>query len=254
MVKSKLKANFKNNSLVYGAWTASSDTIIAELFAKILKPDFVAIDLEHSTITLESCKNLFLAIQSCGCNAIPRLASHDKVEIARLLDAGADGIIVPNVNNVQQLNNIIQAMKYPPIGQRGYGISRAHGYGSNFKEYTSTWNESSILIIIIESIEGIDNIEYLVNNNAVDGILIGEYDLSGSLNIPGATNNSKVQQAVDKVFQSCKKYNKSCGVLLNEVNQSTLEKAKQKADFIVLSTDILVLSQWAQMVNNFIYP
>ena len=71
--------------------------------------------------------------------------------------AAADGIIAPAVNNKLELENIVNAMKYHPIGQRGYGISRAKGYGNNFDEYTATWNNSSILITI-ETIEGVRNI------------------------------------------------------------------------------------------------
>jgi 2-dehydro-3-deoxyglucarate aldolase len=144
-------------------------------------------------------------------------------------------------------------MKYSPQGKRGYGISRAQGYGSNFKEYAETWNSSSILIIMIETIDAVSNIEELVSNDAVDGVFIGEYDLSGSLNIPGEITNPKVQDAVNIIFKCCDKYQKSCGILLGEVNDVTLKSAQQKANFIVLSTDILILSQWSKKVRSIIY-
>lgn len=248
-----LKNQLQNRELTYGAWTASSDPTIAELFSTILQPKFVAVDLEHSTISLEVAKNIFTAIQSNGCCALPRLSSLDNVEIRRLMDAGADGIIVPSVNNKEELENIIKAMKYPPLGRRGYGISRAQGYGINFNEYAATWNKSSILIIIIETIDGVKNVDELVSNDMVDGILIGEYDLSGSLNIPGKLTDTKVQEAVNTVLECCHKHKKSCGILLNEVNEITLKNAKQKANFIVLSTDILILSGWAMAARTLIY-
>ncbi len=250
--RTELKKQLQNRNLIYAAWTASPDPTIAELFAMILKPGFIGVDMEHSTISLEAAKNIFSVAQSNGCCAIPRLASHDSSHIRRLMDAGADGIIVPAVNNISELNNIVKAMKYPPVGQRGYGVSRAQGYGGSFNEYTATWNDSSILIIIIETIDGINNIEELVSNTAVDGVLIGEYDISGSLNIPGKTTAPEVQKAVNTIFECCHKHQKSCGILLGEVNESALKTAQQKANFIVLSTDILILSQWSKTVRDLI--
>jgi 2-dehydro-3-deoxyglucarate aldolase len=256
MIKNRiiLKNQLRNKELTYGAWTASSDPTIAELFSTILQPKFVAVDLEHSTISLEASKNIFTVIQANGCCALPRLSSSlDNVEIRRLMDAGADGIIAPAVNNKHELENIINAMKYPPLGRRGYGISRAQGYGENFNDYADTWNDSSILIIIIETIEGVEHIDELVSNDMVDGILIGEYDLSGSLNMPGKLTDIKVQEAFNTILKCCHKYNKSCGILLSEVNEAILKNAKQKANFIVLSTDILILSQWATITRTLIY-
>lgn len=248
-----LKNQLRNRELTYGAWTSSSDPMVAELFSTMLQPRFIAVDLEHSTISLEAAKNIFTAIQANGCCAIPRLASLDHADIRRLMDAGADGVIAPAVSNKEQLENIVKAMKYPPLGKRGYGISRAQGYGINFNEYTDTWNSSSILIIIIETIDGVKHIDELVNNDMVDGVLVGEYDLSGSLNIPGKITDIKVQEAVNKVLECCHKYKKSCGLLLSEVNETTLKTAQQKANFIVLSTDILILSQWAMATKKLIY-
>lgn len=247
-----LKRMFKKRQLIYGAWTASSDPLIAELFSTILKPNFIGVDLEHSTISLEKAKNIFSVAQAKGCQVLPRVSSHEKGQIRRLMDAGADGIIVPAVNNKHELENIIKEMKYPPLGERGYGISRAQGYGENFKDYTSQWNGSSILIIIIETIEGVKNVEELVSNKLVDGVLIGEYDISGSFNVPGKITDDRVQEAKKTIIECCDKYKKSCGILLSEVNKLELKKAQEKANFIILSTDILILSQWSKKVNELI--
>lgn len=113
--RAELKTMFTEKQHIYGMSTTLADPSVAELFASILRPDFIAIDMEYTTITLAEAKNIFAAN---GCNALPRLVSHDGVQMKRLLDAGADGVIVPAVNNKQELENIIQSLKYMPVGKR----------------------------------------------------------------------------------------------------------------------------------------
>jgi 2-keto-3-deoxy-L-rhamnonate aldolase RhmA len=241
-----LKDRFLNTENIYAAWTAISDTAVSEIFSRILNPDFVVIDLEHSVISLAQAQTLFNVIQANDCCALPRLSSHESNEIGRLLDAGADGIIAPSVNNLTELESIISAMKYPPIGRRGYGVARAQAYGYEFKNYATSWNDESILMIIVETAEAVNNIDALLENEHVDGIIIGEYDLSGSLNTAGDTSNPLVLSSISKIINSCKKHNKTCGVLLKSATESEIKNAQNQSNLILLSTDILILSSWAE--------
>jgi len=247
-----LKKQFQQCKRLFGAWTAFSDPSIAELLASVIKPDFIAIDMEHSTLSLEAAQRIIMAIQSKGIQALPRVSSHDKEEISKLLDAGADGVIVPAVNNKAELLAIIKAVKYPPVGERGYGIYRAQLYGENFSTYSKHWNQDSILLLIIETKEGMENINELLSNDYVDGILIGQYDLSGSLGIPGELQDPKLQNAVQTILNSCKKHNKSCGLLLGSPDKLGLEAASEKANFIILSTDVLMLANAARSIRKLI--
>lgn len=247
-----LKKMFTERQHIYGMWTTLSDPSVAELFASILRPDFIAVDMEHTTITLTEAKNIFSVVQANGCSALPRLASHDGVQMKRLLDAGADGVIVPAVNNKQELETIIESLKYMPVGKRGYGIARAHGYGEKFDHYATNWNDSALLIIIIESIEGVNNIEELVSHPEVDGILVGSYDLSGSLNMPGKLMDEAVQKAEAHIFTVCKKYNKSCGIMIRAIDRDALKAVHDKVNFVMLSTDIGILVEWASNARKII--
>lgn len=251
--RKEFKSRLNNRELVYGSWVTSSDPMIAELLATLLQPSVVVVDIEHSTISLEAAKNIFAVVQAKGCCAMPRLPSHDSSVISRLMDAGADGLIAPMVSNKEELEQIVKAMKYPPTGARGYGYCRAQEYSGASAEYYGNWNSSSTLIIMIETIEGLNNVEELASHPDVDGILVGQIDLSGILgNTPGDPSSPEVQAAVEKVSNCCKKYGKSCALIVGDVNKETLQATQQKANLVVLSMDIFILVQWIAGVKKLI--
>ncbi len=124
-------------------------------------------------------------------------------------------------------------------------------YGLNFNNYVENWNSESILIIQIESKKGVNNIDSIVSHPSIDGVMIGPYDLSGSYGVPGDINNSKVVDACDKVLKACKKYNKSCGTQLSNPTRNSIEEAiKKNYTFIILSSDLFVLSNWSKNISQ----
>ena len=156
--RQSLKKAFRNREHLFANWTSVGHPSITEMMMRN-QADFLGIDIEHSTISQEQSQRIIAATQSSGSICLPRIASHNMEMVKRLLDSGADGIIVPMVSNPSEIEQIIDWTKYSPIGKRSFGISRAQGYGFDFEEYTSTWNDSSIIIVQIESIEGVENIE-----------------------------------------------------------------------------------------------
>ena len=98
-----------------------------------------------------------------GVPCLPRPVSHSNDFIKPLLESGADGILIQMVNTVEEVSRLIDDIKYPPIGKRSYGVSRAQGYGFDFEEYISNWNQTSTFIIQVESIEAVNNIEKLLS-------------------------------------------------------------------------------------------
>src|SRR5262249_46378217 len=145
---------------------------------------------------------------------LPRVSSHNGEQIKRLLDSGADGLIVPMVNTTEELERIIGWFKYPPEGRRSYGVSRAQGYGFDFDRYTASWNKRSSLIIQIESIQAVEAIDDLLKTPAVDAVMTGPYDMSGSLGIPGQLDHPRVTEACARVIESCRRLGKGCGTQL----------------------------------------
>ena len=188
MISSKNRADLKSRlhgrERVFAGWTSIGHPQITEAMARS-GVDFMGIDIEHSTISLEQSQRIIAASQAAGVACLPRLASHNPEDAKRLFDSGADGIIVPMVSNAAEAAEIASWCKYPPDGKRSFGVARAQGYGLDFADYTKSWNASSILIVQIESAEGVANIDAIAATPGIDGIMVGPYDLSGSLGVPG---------------------------------------------------------------------
>jgi len=248
----QLKKNLQERKRLYGGWVSFSHPSISEIFSQA-GFDFIAIDMEHSTISIEQAQRIIAACQGGGTLCLPRPVSHSNDWIKPLLDSGADGLIVQMVNTKQEVENIIQHYKFPPLGCRSYGVNRAHNYGLNFDDYVKKWNESSSLIIQVESIQAIENIEKLLEFDEIDGVMIGPYDISGSLGVPGETSHQLVIEATSKVIAACKKYGKSCGT---QIESPTNENIKNLFElgytFGILGSDLFVLATWTKKIREFI--
>ncbi len=247
-----LKAKLRNRHRVFAAWTSLAHPSITEIFAGS-GVDFVGIDIEHSTISQEQSQRIIAACQAGGTLCLPRIASHNMEMIKRLLDSGADGIIAPMVSTAEEVERLISWCKYPPLGKRSFGIARGQGYGFDFHQYTESWNQSSSLIIQIESIQGVENIQKLMSYEDVDGAMIGPYDLSGSIGIPGQLDHPLVVEACKEVIAATAKSGKACGTQIIEPNVKNVGEAFGAGyTFVVLASDIFILWKWAERIKDLI--
>ncbi|MBI4256643.1 4-hydroxy-2-oxovalerate aldolase [Candidatus Uhrbacteria bacterium] len=247
-----IAASFRSRKPVLGAWTSLAHPSIAEIFASA-GVDFIGIDLEHSTISLEQAGRIIAAAHAGGIACLPRVSSHNGEQIKRLLDSGADGIIVPNVSTRNEVGRIVEWCKYPPLGKRSYGIARAQRYGFNFEEYTRTWNERSLIIIQIESKEGIEAADDLLSHDCVDGAMIGPYDLSGSLGIPGQLSDSRVTEACARVVKACSRKGRACGTHIIDPTEENVGVAfREGYTFVVLASDVFVLWKWSERMRELV--
>ncbi len=247
-----LKTKLRNRQNVFAAWTSLSHPSITEIFTRT-GVDFIGIDIEHSTISQEQSQRIIAASQAGGTLCLPRVASHNMEMIKRLLDSGADGIIVPMVNTPEDVEQLISWFKFSPLGKRSFGIARAQGYGFDFDEYAKNWNASSSLIVQIESIQGVENIERILSFEEIDGAMVGPYDLSGSLGIPGQLDHPRVVEAGKKVIAACAKYAKACGTQVIEPNMESVKKAFSTGyTFVVLASDVFLLWKWSENIGKII--
>ena len=245
-----LKEKLRDREQLFAAWVSYSHPSITETFAKA-GFDFIAIDMEHSTISLSEGQRIIAACQSEGVPCLPRPVSHSNDYIKPLLESGADGILIQMVNTPQDVANLINDIKYPPIGKRSYGVSRAQGYGFDFNEYISNWNETSTFIIQVESIEAVKNIDKILEFDEIDGVMVGPYDISGSLGVPGQLDHPKVIEASRKVIESCKKFGKSCGTQLNDPNPENIKSLFSLGyTFAILGSDLFILWKWAEQMRG----
>ena len=208
MQNTTLKSKLKNNELTIGSWVTIGHPSVIEVLAQA-GFDWLTIDMEHTTIDYSITQTLISTIQSNGMAALVRVSKNDEVYIKRVLDAGADGVIVPMINNAEEAKKAVEYVKYPPEGKRGVGLYRAQKFGLNngFEHYKKWLSESSVIIAQIEHIDAVNNIEEIIATPGIDGVIIGPYDLSGSLGIPGEFNDPSVITALLKVEKACKEKN-----------------------------------------------
>lgn len=246
-----LKNKLRNREQLFGGWVSYAHPSITETFA-MAGFDFIAIDMEHSTISIEQAQRIIASSQAYGVPCLPRPVSHSNDYIKPLLESGADGMIIQMVNNKKEIQNLINHMYYPPIGNRSYGVNRAHDYGFSLNKYFDGWNESGSFLIQIESIEAVNNINDLLSFEEVDGVMIGPMDLSGSLGIPGKTNHPDVIEASKKVIKACEKYGKSCGTQVSETTKDVINELFDLGyTFAILGSDLFVLWRWAEDMKIF---
>ena len=251
-LRKSLKQDLRGRKNIFATWTSLGDPQITEALSQV-EMSFVGIDIEHGTISFEQSQRIIAAAQANGRCCLPRIDSHSMPMIKRLLDSGADGVIVPMVDTPEQVEKLIEWTKYPPVGKRSFGVNRGHNYGHNFDKYISEWNDQSSLVIQIESITGVENIDKLLAYDEVDAVMVGPYDLSGSLGIPGQLDHPELVAAAEHVIQAAKKHGRGCGTQVVDPDADSITKAQTDGyTFTVLSSDIFMLWKWAEKMNGLI--
>jgi 2-dehydro-3-deoxyglucarate aldolase len=255
MRKITLKQKLKNRDLTIGSWITLGNTGIAEILTNA-GFDWLVIDLEHTTISLEQAGELIRTIELSGVPSLVRLTSNDENQIKRVMDAGAQGIVVPMVNSIDEAKRAVAATRYPPLGNRGVGLARAQQYGVSFKEHLS-WqadiDSGPIVIAQIEHIDAVDNLKGILSVEGIDAFIIGPYDLSCSMGIPGEFENPKFVQTMDKIVQIGNKLGAVSGLHIVEPDTLKLNNAVTAGHkFIAYSVDIRMLDVAARNgINEF---
>lgn len=238
---STLKEQLRNKELSIGSWITLAHPAIAEIMAKA-GFDWLAVDLEHSVITIREAEELIRVIELCGVIPLVRLSANDAVQIKRVMDAGAHGVIVPMVNSAVEAEQAVTAVRYPPKGRRGVGLARAQGYGSDFESYRDWVDKETVVIVQVEHVDAVKNLEFILSVESVDGYIVGPYDLSGSLGVPGQFGHTLMKQALERIHKLGQRSGKSPGIHIVEPD---VEELRRRVDqgycFIAYSVDIRML-------------
>ena len=225
-----------------GSWITLGHPAVAEIFASI-GFDWLVIDLEHSSITIGEAEELIRIIQLKGVLPLVRLSSNNPEQIKRVMDAGACGIIVPMVKTLADVRSALAAARYPPVGNRSFGLARAQGYGERFSEYLE-WERSNCSVIVqIEHVDAVNIIDKIFQEEGVAGYLIGPYDLSGSIGRPGNFTDPEFLSLMAKVKSVARKFNMPGGYHIVEPDVEQLKACVADGyEFIAYSLDIRMLS------------
>jgi 2-dehydro-3-deoxyglucarate aldolase len=215
---------------------------VTELMAEV-GFDWLFIDAEHTPIEPPQIHAILQAAGATPC--VVRLPSSDPVAIAKSLDAGAAGIIVPQVNSAAQAREIVAAAKYAPLGRRGRGCSRAHRYGQKIAEYSAAANDTTAVVVQAEHKDAVADIRNIVRVEGIDAVLIGPYDLASSMGHAGDVTHPNVVAAIDTVRTACVE----AGMVLGYFGVSADAVAPYIAKgftMIVVGVDVLFLGEAAK--------
>lgn len=244
-MNSSLKSKLKKKQLAIGSWITIGHPTVAELMAKS-GFDWLAIDMEHSPLSVSECGELIRTIDLCGVPVLVRVGANDPLIIKRAMDSGAHGVIVPMINTTNQARDAVAAVRYPPKGTRGVGLARAQGYGKNFKEYVAWATNNPVIVVQIEHIEAVRNIDEILAVEGIDAIIIGPYDLSGSLNKPGQFKDKEVVEAMAKVRKTTAAKGIPPGIHVVSADEKLLkERIKEGYTFIAYGVDFLFIQEVA---------
>ncbi len=235
-----------NKQFSLGSWIQMPDPFSAEIMAKA-GFDWLAIDLEHGFINLDGAFRLIQTIDNAGALPLVRLHENDPSTIRRVMDAGAGGVIVPMINTAEEAERVVEAVKYSPEGKRSFGLGRAHKFGLNFDTYIHDINQTSIIVIQIEHKDALANLDTILTVPGIDAIVIGPYDLSGSMGIPGKFDDPAFSSAVTQIINKVKKSPIALGIhIVHPSEQDLNERIRQGFTFIAYGMDTIFLQNGAR--------
>lgn len=243
-----IREKLQNNRASIGTWQQIPHSSISEILG-YAGYDWVTVDMEHGSISVEQLPDLFRAIELGGTLPLARIADSAKTDCKQALDAGAGGIIAPMIENADQLNKIKDACCWPPTGSRGVGFSRANLFGKHFDSYKEE-AQAPLLIAQIEHVNAIANLDEILQVDNLDAIIIGPYDLSASMGLTADFQHKEFILTMEKITNMCKKYGVPYG---DHVVQPDLEILKKRINegyqFLAFSTDAMFLNNASLTLN-----
>jgi 2-keto-3-deoxy-L-rhamnonate aldolase RhmA len=229
-----------NGETTYGAWVSSMSPRAAEAFGAH-GLDWAVVDMEHSPITAEGVENVVRGIETAGITPIVRVPEIDyglKGTFKRVLDSGAMGVIVPRIEHASEAERVVEAALYPPEGDRGVvGGSRVNGYGTGFDDYVERANDEVFVCVQIETVTGAENAEEILSVDGVNGVFIGENDLSTTHGAAGQKGRDAVQADVDHIYESATANGVATGIVA-PTQEKIAERVDDGYDLISIGSDL----------------
>lgn len=203
--------------------------------------EFAFLDMEHSGFSFETAKAVLRALQDAGIATLLRPPSHATHHISRACDIGAQGICPPMMGTVEQAQAVIDAINYPPVGTRGaaFGIAHDDYVPRSVDDAIAHANAKTSFVALIETAQGVENVEAIAALPGCDCLWIGHFDLSNSLGIPGAFDDPLFTDATARVMAAGRAHGKSVGRLVPNL-EGAAQCIAEGCDLICYSGDVWI--------------
>jgi 2-dehydro-3-deoxyglucarate aldolase/4-hydroxy-2-oxoheptanedioate aldolase len=240
----KLREQLASGRFCLGAGITFSDPAVTEALCDSV--DFLWIDLEHNPISLESLLTHLIAARAGGAPALVRVPSGEISWTKRVLDSGAEGIILPQARSTQEVRQFVSACRYPTQGTRGFGPRRPTNYGrSGGDEYIQHANENLFVAVQIETIEAVEQLDEIVLITGIDSLVIGPYDLSGSMGMLGQVRDPKVIDVIKGVIAKAKQAGLSVGMGMGANSDYAMQARELGVNWVQCGNDFEYMNRFA---------
>jgi 2-keto-3-deoxy-L-rhamnonate aldolase RhmA len=226
-----------------GHWLSFPSPDVAELLAG-LGMDWMLIDTEHGAASYTDVENIIRAILPYGVVPMVRVGENNPALIKRALDRGAAGVLVPMVNTAEEAAAVVAACRFPPEGLRGIASTRATRYGLEMKSYFEGWNRDALVVLQIETRQGVENVQRIAAVPGVDVLFIGPTDLSSSLGCFLQFDCAEFTSAVSRIIAAGQAHDTAIGYLTTGAD-AAIARIKDGVNFVAVATDARLLGDAA---------
>lgn len=243
-----LKEKLYNKEKLIGTWCVLPSPEVVNVLCKS-GLDFVLVDFEHSPVGYETAQKMIMSAHAENKFAIARVAQLNEVEILKSLDIAANGIIIPHIETLKDVEKANSFIKYYPKGNRGYSpYTRAGGYCVK-DDYILNANSNILFGIIIENQKGIDNLDEILSNKDLDLIYLGAYDISIAMGLAGQINHPEVVKVLDNCVEKIVKAGKIAGCMYHKQDDFNRLTA-QGVNFLVYKVDTMIINDGLKQVRE----
>lgn len=248
------RARLEAGEVSVGVGLRVSRTVDVAKAMKTAGYDWLFIDLEHSPISIETAVNISVAALDAGISPLVRVPWMEHWIATRVLDGGATGIVMPHVDTAEQAREVIDRLKYPPLGHRSVaGPNAIFDFDRvDPAESIAAINASQLITVMIETPQAVENAEEIAAVDGVDVLLVGTGDLTTEMGIPGQAGHEKIIAAYEKVIAACHKHGKWAG-MGGAYNEPDLERyIGMGVRMVLASNDLTLMMQAASKMTGFV--
>jgi 2-keto-3-deoxy-L-rhamnonate aldolase RhmA len=242
MISNRVKTALQHGQVQIGTWLTTLGIPQVPMILASAGFDFVYLDMEHSSLSIETIGGLCAAALGRGLVPIVRPPAKEPHLLTRPLEAGGLGLLIPHVDTAAEARDAVTATKFPPMGARGFNVQTIHtGFTmADPQAFAQASNAATLLIVQIESDQGIRNLDAILAVDGIDGAVVGRGDLSADLGVFGQTKHPEVIRRVEALIAACQKRKKFAGLLVPDL-ASAKEWIDKGIRLVPFSNDVTLL-------------
>jgi 2-keto-3-deoxy-L-rhamnonate aldolase RhmA len=254
VIRNHAKQRLVEGHLSLGMGLRQARTVDIGAIAKTSGFDWLFIDLEHNAMDVDVAAQISAAALGAGITPIVRLPGHDHFLASRLLDTGAMGIVAPHVDTAEQAERLVSHCRFPPQGKRSIpgGLPQARFASIPIAQLSEKVNAETLIVVMIESPQAVENAEAIAAVPGVDVLLIGSNDLAAEMGIIGQFTDHRMEEAYRRVIAACRKHGKFAGMGGIYDHAIMQRYVAMGARFILSGSDLAFLMAGARQRSEFL--